>query len=236
MATIGRTQLVKLVYLGDLAFAATHNGQTFTGLDWRFLHFGPWAPELERIPAVAASVGAAVVRRLHSDTETEHEGWDGTHVALSAEVRKAVPVDFKVAVERSVRTFRGDTAALLDHVYRTQPMLSASPRGRLDFGTAVRRPLAPTAEPVSAKQQKKRDEVGRRLGARIAEARRLGAPGAQAASRPVVTYDEDYAAVESALSEGEAPLAFRGVLRFTDEFWSTGWRGADEGDEGDGSD
>ena len=35
--------LIKCVYLADLAYDKEHNGQTYTGIPWRFYHFGPWA-------------------------------------------------------------------------------------------------------------------------------------------------------------------------------------------------
>ncbi|MGV1049338.1 MAG: type II toxin-antitoxin system antitoxin SocA domain-containing protein [Solirubrobacterales bacterium] len=44
-ATLTRTKLVKLVYLIDVA-RAEGLGRTLTDLRWRFLHYGPYAPEL----------------------------------------------------------------------------------------------------------------------------------------------------------------------------------------------
>lgn len=44
-ATLTRTKLVKLLYLIDVS-RAEGLGRTLTGLHWRFLHYGPYAPEL----------------------------------------------------------------------------------------------------------------------------------------------------------------------------------------------
>ncbi len=42
---LGEIHLIKYVYLADLAHAEKHGGVTYTGIPWRFHHFGPWAEE-----------------------------------------------------------------------------------------------------------------------------------------------------------------------------------------------
>lgn len=40
---LSRIHLIKYVYLADLAYSKEHGGKTYTGLDWHFHHYGPWA-------------------------------------------------------------------------------------------------------------------------------------------------------------------------------------------------
>jgi hypothetical protein len=64
------------VYLGDLAYAETHKGETFTGAPWRFHHFGPWAVEVfQRIEPVVNEVGASQRRITSPKLEDDYLRW-----------------------------------------------------------------------------------------------------------------------------------------------------------------
>ena len=41
---LGPIHLLKYAYLADCAYAERHDGQMFTGVEWRFYHFGPRQP------------------------------------------------------------------------------------------------------------------------------------------------------------------------------------------------
>jgi len=43
---LGPIHLIKYVYLADLDYAASHNGEIFTGVKWQFYKFGPWPKKL----------------------------------------------------------------------------------------------------------------------------------------------------------------------------------------------
>jgi len=63
---VGPIHLIKYVYLGDLAFSEGNSGETYTGVPWRFHHFGPWSEAVfERVKAVTQLVGARE-RRISS--------------------------------------------------------------------------------------------------------------------------------------------------------------------------
>jgi hypothetical protein len=136
---LGPIHLVKYTYLGDLAYAKAHSGETFTGAPWRFHHYGPWAAEVfQRIEPAASAVGATretfrspkydsdVVRYLLEDD------------ALFEGLERLLPWEVVSSVRRSVHEHGADTESLLHHVYTTSPMLQAAPGQTLDFSSAER--------------------------------------------------------------------------------------------------
>lgn len=141
---LGPIHLLKYAYLADLAYAARHDGRTFTGVDWTFHNFGPWsAAAFRRIDAAAAAIGA--VRRTipsrYRDEDTvryrvPREDLD------EIERSKRLPLDVMDAIRATVHTYRNDTPELLHHVYQTAPMVCAAPGDRLDFTRALS-PAAP---------------------------------------------------------------------------------------------
>ena len=40
---LGPIHLIKYLYLADLSYAKSHEGQTYTGLQWKLHNYGPWA-------------------------------------------------------------------------------------------------------------------------------------------------------------------------------------------------
>ncbi len=56
---LGPIHLIKYVYMGDLAYAERNDGETYTGIDWRFYNFGPWSQTVnERIEPALTAIGA----------------------------------------------------------------------------------------------------------------------------------------------------------------------------------
>ncbi len=56
---LGPIHLLKYLYLADLAHAETHDGETYSGVSWRFHKFGPWAVEaFQQIEPAMAHLGA----------------------------------------------------------------------------------------------------------------------------------------------------------------------------------
>ncbi len=57
---LGPIHLIKYLYLSDLAYAASHEGRTYTGLPWRFHHHGPYCQEaFQRLePALRSMLNA----------------------------------------------------------------------------------------------------------------------------------------------------------------------------------
>jgi hypothetical protein len=157
---LGPIHLLKYVYLGDLAYARTHEGETFTGAPWRFYHFGPWAAEVfNRIePAMTAIHARKFVGQSNFEERSDWTRWSLTNDRLLNDARQNIPPMITIDLDRLVHKFKKDTPSLLDYVYRTAPMLLAAPNESLDF---TREPQfvkpTPASEPagLSARQTKK---------------------------------------------------------------------------------
>lgn len=130
-ATLTRTKLVKLVYLIDVA-RAEGLGRTLTGLRWRFLHYGPYAPalgpvleELESREAIyGGSFGEATLYQGAKDVP-DGDDW---------------PASICMSVNRVVDDWAGaELNKLLDHVYfHTTPMQGVQRGEELDFSLVER--------------------------------------------------------------------------------------------------
>lgn len=161
---LGPIHLLKYVYLGDLAHAQRNEGATFTGADWQFYHFGPWASSVHaRIEPALHAIGAAQ-RSFESDYDDKEDWhrWALRDDRLLEDTERRLPPSVAMQIRRAVRDYGKDTPRLLDHVYRTAPMLEAAPNERLDFSVAVKPKAAPEqpappalrADSLSAKKQK----------------------------------------------------------------------------------
>lgn len=165
---LGPIHLIKYVYLADLAYAERNNGQTFTGVQWQFYKFGPWSQTVNSRIAPALTMLGADEQKFPSDYG-DREDWVRWCLRDEARLReweKTVPPVIAMALPRLVHRFLKDTPSLLDHVYRTQPMLTAAPGEYLDFTPTERRETQKTQDTklrmdsISEKQRKRyRDRV-----------------------------------------------------------------------------
>lgn len=159
---LGSIHLVKYVYLGDLAHAKCYNGKTFTGIPWKFHHFGPWAYEVyERIEPVVQEVGATERKFSHPHYADDFIRWTLVDEELFERLEKQIPFCVISAIKRGVHEFGSETQSLLHHVYTTEPMLGAAPQDQLSFD--FQSELAPETQKVetlqtdqSAKAKKRR--------------------------------------------------------------------------------
>jgi hypothetical protein len=225
---LGPIHLLKYLYLADVAYAEAHGGESFSGVDWRFHKFGPWAVEaFQQIESAMAHLGAGR-RDFRSAFREDAVRW---HLPSAEPEHRAdgLPLEVERSVARAVRAFGSDTSALLHHVYRTPPMLRARPGARLELRSDLERveadeptPEAPRAEvPLSKTRLKRmREEVQRRL-AKKREARRTLVP------EPPPRYDEVFAEGVAWL-DGPQPEPRRGTLSFSDEVWTSRARGDTE--------
>lgn len=225
---LGPIHLVKYVYLGDLAYAERHVGQTFTGAPWRFYKFGPWAePVFARIEPVAHGLGAEE-RRVSSTQGEEAVRWYLDDARLLDRLDAVLPLEVTSAIRHAVHAFGADTTGLLHHVYRTAPMLHAAPDELLDF-TVAETPTPPsrTVAPTPAPSKRSRKEamaalaaVRERVQARLREraaARRVVAP------EPPPRYDavfQEGQAWLDALAGAPAKLS-QGTVTFSDDIWKS---------------
>lgn len=137
---LGPIHLVKYVYLGDLAYAQRNDGETFTRIQWRFHNFGPWATAVHDRIAPALQVVGADRRAFESDYDEKSDWfrWSLRSDGLLAERERSLPAAITIQLRPAIRKFGKDTPGLLDHVYRTAPMLDAAPGEILDFKLAAK--------------------------------------------------------------------------------------------------
>jgi len=178
---LGPIHLVKYVYLADMEYAKYHEGHTFTGIDWKFHHFGPWSNAVfEQIDDALISIGAE--RKTFSSRFSDEDcvRWRTEFdESAYAQLKKELPIGVWGSVSNYVAKYRDDTTSLLHFVYATRPMLHAAPGERLDFSVMPQPPrekdeeYTPYMERLSNKKRKKlkqgMDEMRERFKQRMAE-------------------------------------------------------------------
>lgn len=136
--SLGPIHIIKYLYLADLALAAKNGGQTFTGIRWRFHHFGPWATEAwESLDRALGKTGATKNTFESQYDDKENVRWVWKDDVAYVEHERELPLVVVSAIRRAVHQFGTDTFPLLHHVYKTEPMLNAAPEEYLDFSFAV---------------------------------------------------------------------------------------------------
>lgn len=221
---LGLIHLLKYIYLGDMAFAEEHEGESYSGTQWVFYRFGPWSAEVHSaIPATIDKIGGTQ-RQIPSQYRD-----DWVRFSLSScqdLVAAELPPSVSHALGRAVRTFHNDTYPLLHYVYRTPPMLNAAPgdvlllRSRKTVGDRPAAPPPAALPSVSKTQIKKlRARVQEYLAARKQIDRAV-------ADAPGVSYDSDYFEILDLLDmEPGAPIEpSSGVLEFGADVWRSSAR------------
>jgi hypothetical protein len=222
---LGPIHLLKYLYLADLAFAKKRHGQSFTGAQWRFYKFGPWAAEAFLAIEPSMEAIGATRRTFASQYREDSVRWSLTNRPDRKSVR--LPREVALVVARAVRKFGADTSALLHHVYRTRPMLRAAPGEMLDLTPEEPRDTdrahqadAPPVKLSKTKVKKLREGVRERI-ARRRSARQLVEPD------PPPRFDEVFAA-GAAWLDGPEPEPISGRLSFSNDVWYSRARGESE--------
>lgn len=136
---LGMIHLIKYAYLADLVHAQANNGETYTGLPWRFHHFGPWSVELfHRIEPALLAIGATKKLVENPKDEKDFVRWSIDDDRLFDEIGNKLDLSVMGAIQSYVRRFGNDTPTLLDYVYKTRPMVTAAPEEPLDFSLPER--------------------------------------------------------------------------------------------------
>lgn len=131
---LGMIHLIKFVYLADLAYAEKHDGQIYTGIPWRFYHFGPWAEEVyQRIEPALTAIGAEKKIIPNPRDEKDVTRWIKSDDEMFDRLGNQIDLIVMGCIQKDVRRFGADTRELLDFVYRTRPMVNAAPGEYLDF-------------------------------------------------------------------------------------------------------
>ena len=194
---LGPIHLIKYVYLGDLAHAERGGGATYTGVEWQFYKFGPWSQSVnERIePALLEIKAAGYTFQSDFEDRSDWVRWSlNDHTQLEA-LENRIPIAVRTRIRRDVRRFGKDTAALLDYVYCTQPMLNAAPNEYLHFPEVARAASESTTVSDSLKYDALSNKAKKRLSERLSTIRdRREKVAAQSLTNPVKNprYDEIY--------------------------------------------
>jgi hypothetical protein len=167
---LGPIHLVKYVYLADLAFARENQGQTYTGVPWRFHHYGPWEYScFERIEPALAAIGAEKKIVPSKFYEDDYDRWCLRDSRLHDELQEKLPISVAGTMHKYVHQFGIDTNGLLHFVYKTHPMITAAPGDTLDFTKELEaiETSSPDTEDdtckLTARQMKKRKEALRNI-------------------------------------------------------------------------
>lgn len=125
---VTKTKLLKLLYLFDVEYYRVHR-KTFTGLNWKFFHLGPWAAEYDSLVAYAVA----------TDALEQNLGKYDTPLYRATEQVETSSLGLSVKDEGILRAVLKkwsdvDTPEILDYVYfNTEPMLSGVRSQPLDF-------------------------------------------------------------------------------------------------------
>jgi len=132
---VTRTMLIKLLYLLDVFAAEDSNGQTWTGFEWRFIHFGPYDG------AAQAVIDGLVGHGIHAVQRTGESGKEyilyslmefGAKAMSLAEL--AIPIHVRNRIRQIIGKYGNSLPKLLEFVYfRTAPMQEARPGETLSF-------------------------------------------------------------------------------------------------------
>jgi len=134
---LGPIHLIKYVYLADLFYASRNKGETFTGVDWQFYNFGPWSQAVHSRVNPALKTIMANKQTFESDYgESDWERWNLRDKYLLNDKRQLLPPTISSQLQRDIHKYLKDLPSLLDHVYRTEPMLNAAPGETINFSFA----------------------------------------------------------------------------------------------------
>jgi len=231
---LGAIHLLKFVYLADLAYSERHAGQTFTGAEWRFYHYGPWAAQVfDRIKPVMEALGVEEHRFSGTQYENDSVRWSLSEDEDSDEIiqrdERDLPMEIVARVKWAVHHFGHDTAALLHYVYTTPPMTRAAPNETLRFEAvepAAKREVLQT-EQRSVRAQKEQRQAVEALRKHVQERLRaaLSRRDQESGGLPP-RYDAVFVQGQKWLDEHEKANvdSLEGEVEFPPDIWKSPWR------------
>lgn len=126
--SIGKTKLIKLLYLLDIEHHRAHQ-RTLSELNWVFYKFGPYAFEIENFLGDIGVTEEGIVLR---------GGRIFSRLGIDPEEEAEIDIERRAILDTLIEEW-GDASLgeLLDYVYfDTEPMIDVQTRGeRLDFNT-----------------------------------------------------------------------------------------------------
>ncbi|MEE8584514.1 MAG: type II toxin-antitoxin system antitoxin SocA domain-containing protein [Acidobacteriota bacterium] len=136
-SSVRKTMLLKFLYLADIANYRA-NGETFTGFDWIFHRFGPWAREYDELLESLQETGQVSIESTDWEDDKAYE-------SIRSEEKRDLHGVFPSLEAQHELSLALDALAdkplgeILDHVYfETEPMEGAERLSRLDFSKVDR--------------------------------------------------------------------------------------------------
>ena len=196
---VGKTALVKLVYLVDVEHYRRY-GRTVSGLSWRFYHYGPYAAELEQVIRENRFVNEYGNRERPGYRYFGKGDWQDIHRVFNAHFGSSVKHVADWVIEQwGIESLE----IILDYVYfETEPMQDAQRGENLDF-TKIKKEEQVTARKAAshALPEATSNDFRNRLKQRREQTtRRL-----RQATEPV--YDQVYADASKLMAEDEGRFA-----------------------------
>lgn len=232
---LGRIHLIKYVYLADLAYSLDHKGKTYTGVDWKFYHFGPWSSAiLDRIEPALGQIGATLFEIQSTNYDKEFQRWSlEPDDYLTQKLERDLPSGIVRATRRAVQAYGDDTAGLLDYVYKTSPMLRARPNQLLDFSIEITTPSSretPTPRQTLSEKDRRRikahnDSLAELIQNRLSEKKLTG--GRRTVPMLAPRYDKEFFDGMAWLDGLAGPdiVETRAVAKIDDSIWTLPGRG-----------
>ncbi|MBA7514341.1 hypothetical protein ES705_06369 [subsurface metagenome] len=121
--TVGKTQLVKLLYLLEIEYYKLHQ-KRLTDLEWKFLHYGPYPPGIEKILG-SPDIGEEQIELSNSRIFHKYS------VVKDSYVEYCKDPTIPRLISRVVKEWGGiNLYSLLDYVYfETEPMQNGRETG-----------------------------------------------------------------------------------------------------------
>ena len=205
---IGRTALMKLVYLADIEHYRRY-GKQATNLEWQFHHYGPYSVELDReVRSLGLDIDEAVFNKTQGGRAMSGYRYrrDGDWQEVARAFNSSYDATAKRCVDRVVQQWGLDPLpTILDYVYfETEPMQDARRGERLDFSKVQ---LESPSRTITAKAWLS-EEVASEMRQRLRERKETaGKKEVRKATEPL--YDEVYEEACRVMAEDEGRLYFR---------------------------
>ncbi len=223
---LGPIHFVKYVYVADLEYAKSHDGQTYTGATWIFYHFGPWCPAVhDRIDPALKAIGADKKYISSIKCDDDFIRWHNKDKNLIDEIESELDFLVSINVKSAVRKYAADTYTLLHYVYKTHPMLNAAPNEKLVFlpvERMVKKKAKVEAKEITKRQQKQQKQRRDRLHSFVQK--QLAKQKQQSVSKqPAPRYDEVFAAGHEMLDNiaGSSIVTETLVCEIADDVWKS---------------
>ncbi len=133
LSKLGPIHLLKYLYLADLEYSK-RNGSSYTGLQWQFFNFGPWSQIAhKRIEHSMSAINATKHTFASQYTEDDFFRFEKRDSEKLKRLERDLPPLITRKLKSLIKEFGSLTPDLLDFVYKTEPMLNASPNEMLDL-------------------------------------------------------------------------------------------------------